>query len=129
MGKFPLPRLQKLGVTHNFGEALAALINAAADGTIQSSLDAIPTQIVGKTAIPFHWRIEVIFRGPAPQATIEIAAGDVIEKHHYSQIPSDLDDILKWAEKPDVKRDYGDLVHLHVISAKTILAMGELLNS
>lgn len=135
LSSFPVPALQSLPANHSLRDALVALIEAAADGSLEAAADSLPVQEFGRSREEGSWKlrgfwgIEVSLSGPYPQAKIRIYCRDFSETHHYSAIPSDAAEIMKWAEAMDAKGGGGDLKQIREFSAKTIMAMGELLKS
>lgn len=130
LSAFPIPALQKLPAEHTFRDALVALIEAAADGSLREAVDNLPVEQFGNHCIPNLWRIEVILWGPYPQAAIRIYCKDFSEKHHYSAIPTGRDELMKWSKDREADRNnHGDLRQIREFSSKTILAMGDLLKS
>lgn len=129
LSRFPIPSLQRLPADHTFRDALTALIEAAADGSLQEAVRNLPVEQVGEHRIPNYWRIEVILWGPYPQASVRIYCKDFKEDHHYSAIPTGTDEIMKWADDFKSKNDGGDLKQIREFTAKTILTIGELLKS
>jgi hypothetical protein len=129
LSAFPIQALQKLPAEHSFRDAIVALIEAAADGSLIEAVKNLPVEQIGKHRIGNHWRIEVILWGPYPQAAIRIYCKDFSEKHHYSAIPTDMDKIMEWSKEMEADRNHGDLQQIREFSSKTILAMGDLLKS
>lgn len=127
---FPIAALQELTADHTFKDALSALISAAASGSLQETIDKLPTEMVGEHRIPNLWRIEVILWGPYPQSAIRIFARGFSEKHSYSLIPDDMDALMKWSrDLESSSQSSGDLKQTREFSAKTILAVGDLLKN
>lgn len=123
---FPIPALLALPEHHTFRSALVALIEAATNDTLCDAIKKL-TPFSEEHHIPNFWNIEVILMGPYPQASIRIYCKDFSEKHIYSAIPTDIDAIMKWSDEISGKRDDGDLKQIREFSAKTILALGNLL--
>lgn len=126
---FPIATLQGLPAEHTFRDALAALITAAADGSLQEAIGNLPVEMAGEQRIPNMWRIEVILWGPYPQSAIRIYCRGFSERRSYSLIPNDMDAIMKWSKEMNEERYAGDLRQMREFSSKTILAMGDLLKS
>lgn len=130
LSAFPIPALQKLPASHSFRDAIVALIEAAADGSLREAVDNLPVEQVGTNRIPNYWGIDVILWGPYPQAAIRIYCKYFSEEHHYSVIPTEMDELMKWSKEMEADRNnHGDLQQIRAFSSKTILAMGDLLKS
>lgn len=123
LGSFPLPRLSALPQDHTFLDALSALIESAADGSVDSAVNALPKE----PHIPKMWGFRVMVFGPFPGARITISYPHGYETHHYSAIPSDFDEVVKWSKEPQPARFAGDLKQWREFSTETIRAMGKLL--
>lgn len=129
LADFPIPALQALPPDHTFRDALVGLIDAAADGSLREAVKNL-RPFSEEHRIPSHWAIEVILWGPYPQAAIRIYCHDFSEKHHYSAIPTEMDAIMKWSKELEADRNSnGDLRQIREFSAKTILAVGDLLKN
>lgn len=125
---FPIPALQALPKDHSFRDTLVALIQAATDGTLREAVKNL-RPFSEEHRIPSHWAIEVILWGPYPQAAVRIYCHDFSEKHHYSAIPTEMDEIMKWSDEMTARGGDGDLKQIREFSAKTIFALGDLLKS
>lgn len=125
---FPIPALQALQKDHTFRDALVGLIESATDGSLREAVKNL-RPFSEEHRIPSHWAIKVILWGPYPEAAIRIYCNDFSEKHHYSMIPTGMDEIMKWAKDFDSQHGEGDLKQIREFSAKTILTIGELLKS
>lgn len=126
---FPIASLQKLRAAHSFHDAIVALIASAADGSLLEAANSLTVEQVGNHRIPNLWWIQVTLWGPYPQAAIRIGCNDFSEKHTYSAIPTDMDELVKWNKEMEADRPQGDLKQIREFSSKTILAMGDLLKS
>lgn len=125
---FPIPALQKLNADHTFRDALVALIEAASDGSLASSVENLPRKEVQGHTIPNLWRIEVILWGPYPQASVRIYCDGYSERHSYSAMPVDMDGLTQWSKEIEGDPNFqGDLKQIREFSSKTLLAMGDLL--
>lgn len=112
---------------HTFQEGLTALIASAMSGSLQEffreALD--PDEIVRSGFV------QVRFTGPYPQATINIHSNN--EKTSvgllldYSDIPTEITDVNEWSDKGFEPDESGDLKQVMIISARTIIGLGELL--
>jgi len=116
-----LPSLQDLDDQHTFHDALAGFISASIDGSLHKAIAKI--SFFRKDVPVGPWDINVRVWGTFPQAMIRIHGINFDECHSYSVMPvgQDLD---RW-EFPHA--DHGDLKQYREFSAKTILAIGDLL--
>jgi hypothetical protein len=124
---FPIPALQKLREKHTFRDALVALIEASADGTLLEAEAKLRADSFAQDGIADSCRIQVILWGPSPQAAIRISRLNFAENHHYSNMPNDVDAITQWSQEMSVQYGNGDLRQIREFSKKTILAVGDLL--
>lgn len=126
---FPVPALQALPNNHKFRDALACLIQAATDGSLDRAIEALPPQSDPghNHHIPNLWNIRVVLFGPYPQASITIHSTYFTETHRYADIPTEMSELKKWSEEINVKPFNGDLKQIREFSAKTIVAIGNLL--
>lgn len=112
---------------HTFQEGLTALIASAMSGSLQEFFREVmdPDEIV-RTGF-----VEVKFMGPYPQATIKISKHS--EKTStglsldYSDIPTEMAEVIKWSEKGFEPDESGDLRQITIISGRTIFGLGEFL--
>ena len=127
---FPIPSLQALSESHGFRDALVALIEAAADGSLRTAIESLPIETGQGYRIPNPWVIQVIMWGHYPQAAVRIYCKGFYEFHNYAdKIPIDRDAMKKWEEEDRRKYGGGDLDQIREFSAKTIFAIGDLLKS
>lgn len=129
LSEFAIPQLTALPAEHALGDALTALIEAARDGDLEEAVKSAPPGRFGEHDAPKYWAIEVMFWGPYAQASIRIKCNDFDEYHDYSLIPTEKDEIDKWAEEHNANGPRGDLKQINTFSARTIMAMGELLKN
>ena len=120
----PIPRLQSLPEDHTFLQAVAGLIAAAANGSLQEAMQ----KPAHDRALPMGMTIvEVSFFGPYPQAVIRVISADNEEKHyrHPSLTGNYKVDV---ALSHDLHKNYpGDLAQVRSFGLKTILKLGSLL--
>jgi len=121
--------LQSLKPGHPFRDGLTALIGSAMSGSLQRFLGEA---LHPDSAIPHPLGfVEIRFIGPYPQAMIRIhkndEKGSVEMALDYSDIPTEMADVIKWSEKGFEPRESGDLQQIMMISDKTIVSLGELL--
>jgi len=112
---------------HTFQEGLTALIASAMSGSLQKFFrDAMDPD--GVVRLGF---VEVKFIGPYPQTTINIHKNNehtsVGLSLNYSDIPTDMADIIEWSEKGFEPHESGDLRQITLISGTTIVGLGEFL--
>lgn len=124
---FPITSLQCLPPNHSFRDALVALILSAADGSLEKTIHSLNSSEDNIYGFPENWQIHVVIRGIHAQATIAIFCKDAIEKHHYSNIPTDINQIIEWSHKNKSKS--GDLKQYCEFTSATIMSMGKLLNT
>lgn len=114
---------------HTFQQGLTALIESAMSGSLQKFFhDALdPDGIVG---LGF---VQVKFMGPYPQASINIhknnentSVGLLLD---YSDIPTDMADVVEWSDKGFDPDESGDLKQMMIISNRTIIGLGEFLRA
>lgn len=119
--------IRALKAGHTFQEGLTALIASAMSGSLQELFrEALDPH--GIVQLGF---VEVKFMGPYPQAAIRIHKNNenmsVELALKYSDIPTEMQDIIKWSETEREPDESGDLRQTMFISAKTILGLGEFL--
>lgn len=128
LADFPVNSLKKLPSGHTLKDALVALIEAAADGSLSAAIEGLPRKEVQGHKIPNPFRIEVTLFGPYPQATVRIYCNTFSEKHSYSKIPTDMEALTKWSKELEADPQFqGDLKQIREFSSKTLMAMGDLL--
>jgi hypothetical protein len=116
-----------LGSGHLFKDGLEALLRSAMSGSLHAFFeDALdPDEIVRLGGI------RIRFIGPYPQAFINIHKNN--EKRSaglrlsYSDIPTEMGDIIDWSEKARPPDKSGDLTQIMEISGRTIFSLGEFL--
>ena len=119
--------ISALKAGHTFQQGLTALIASAMSGSLQEFFrDALDPD--GIVQLGF---IEVKFIGPYPQATIRIHKNNdrtsVGLSLDYSEIPTEMADVIKWSEKGFKPDESGDLKQIMLISGRTIIGLGEFL--
>ncbi|VFU08405.1 ArsR/SmtB family transcription factor [Methylocella tundrae] len=119
----PIPLLQALPAKHTFGQVFAALIQAAADGSL----------LEARAHLPANKRfIEISFLSPGSNAMLRFfeESGKNLEGAQYSSIPYDkrssqnVDELKGHSTTP---KFYGDLTQKRSFSENTIIAVAELL--
>jgi len=124
------PELAALETGHTFSEGLTALIASATSGTLQEFMEE-----------PLEWShpgirisvgfVRIRFTAPLPQAFVSVHKNSdqrsVELRFDYTDIPSEMNEIIEWSEKPRAPDESGDLAHIMDISGRTIFALGELL--
>ena len=133
LSNMPVPALTQLPEYHQFGIALEALITATMDGSLEKALDAAGKKLE-KLRITFPPTVHVSIRGPIPVARISIWAAEWGEEVTYAEstpwLKTDKPSkkiIEKWEKKIERRGPMGDLEQARVVSAQTLLALGQLL--
>jgi len=119
--------IDALSAGHTFQQGLTALIASATSGSLQEFFrEALDPDEIVRTGF-----IEVKFIGPYPQAMIRLhknnektSAGLSLD---YSDIPTEMADIIKWSDKGFEREESGDLTQITLISGRTIIGLGEFL--
>jgi len=109
--RFPLAPLKHLPPNHHFADALLALIEAAADGSLHKAA------IDGQAGVPekrFLYFLKVHVMGPHPHAMIEIETSNYHEIMHYG---------------PDNTDPHADLNQYSTFGDRTIFAVANLTKS
>ncbi len=126
--QFEIPPLKALPESHTLGDALAALIEAAKDGSLQEFRDDRRRKATPGGSGWVFW-IRVTFMGRFPQARITIFSGRVREVKIYSHpLVTEEDGQIRPVEIPEKYRG-GDLHWFREFSGATVFAIGSLLNT
>lgn len=123
---FDLPRLKALPGDHKFGDALAALIGSAADGSLEVAIEKMPEQDLGVYRLPPEWDIEIKIIGPHyPEARIYIKAEPYLEELHRYRPKEKISNL----SRKEYREKYGDgdLGQVREFGEATIWALGNLL--
>lgn len=133
---FSIPELISLGPDHTFADAVEALLQSAASGTLQTAYNkAADGQLVDiESEINLPVQIEITLHDPFVWSSIEITEMDysnpddgyrgTVEKKSYGR--AKREDNLSFDPPLDLT-DHGDLRHMHTITHKTLAAVGNAL--
>lgn len=123
------PWRQSLPGDHTFGEALTALIESARDGSLRRFR---AEQTEGKNG--WHpganfFRLHLEISGPVPSAMIQFTGIKHRQMDGYGHEPPEDDlERREWEAAVRTKYGNGDLRTVRHVSARTIFALGDLLN-
>jgi len=119
--------IRALAAGHTFQQGLTALIASAVSGSLQDYF----RETLDPDGIVRLGSVEVKFVGPYPQAMINIHKNNertsVGLSLDYSDIPTEMADVVKWSEKGFEPDESGDLKQVTFISGRTIIGLGEFL--
>jgi hypothetical protein len=123
--------LASLQKGHTFAEGMTALVASATSGTLQQFIQE-GLESDDHPAIRFAiGSVRVRFSAPYPQAFINLHKNNhrrAVGLHlEYTDIPTEMSEIIDWSEKPRPPDESGDLTHIMEISGRTIFSLGDLL--
>lgn len=127
LGGLPICSLQALPESHTFGDALAALISAAADGSLASALEEAQRKTVENGGKHFTWGIQVDLFAPANVAIIRIFAGgsrfktEETKRYGERNTPRTREELASDST--------GDLTQQRSFRERTIVRIGQLLKA
>ena len=112
---------------HPFKDGLEAVLRSVMSGSLQAFFrDALNSDEIVRLG-----DIRIRFIGPYPQASIDIHKNNekrsVGLRLSYSDIPTEMNEIIDWSEKARQPDEAGDLTQIMEISGRTIFSLGEFL--